>query len=185
MRRTALLQLLPLAVCLLVIAALVPWKPQSADCGDPEPQSAFYALSTFIHVVCFIFLLFTLFKVAAARHSLAGNEGRPGWPFILSSVFLGWIAIAALTSPGSDSLGKSMLAMGAIAVVFVAVGLVLPAVIALAIVVGRAFGLGDEVDKESLLSWQIAYLVLLSLAVFVFLPASAIAFDVRGPLFCM
>jgi hypothetical protein len=185
MRRTAPLQLLPLVLCLLVIAALYPWRPARAGCGDPLPQSHFYAVSIVVHAVCFVFLLVTLFKVAAARHSLAGKPGRPGWPLVLSLFCFGWLGIAVLTSPGPESFGDLMLAIGAGAVLVVALVLGFPAAIVLAILAGRALAFPDEPGNESLLTWQGVYLVLLSLAVFVFLPASAIALDIRGPLFCM
>jgi len=184
MRRIVLLQLLPLGICLVVLALLFPWKPIEADCGETAPSSDFPALSTAVHVVCFVLLLVTLFKIANDRHRLADKPGRAGWPFVLSVAFLGWIGIAIVTSGGSDSLGGFMLFTGAAAAVLVALQLGLPAAILLAVLVVRALRFGEELDEGALLKWETLYLVLLSLAIFSFLPTSAIAFAKSGPLWC-
>jgi len=167
-----------------VLALLFPWKPTEADCGETAPSSDFPALSTAVHVVCFVLLLVTLFKIANDRHRLADKPGRAGWPFVLSLAFLGWIGIAIVTSGGSDSLGDFMLLAGGAAAVAITSLLGLPAAILLAVLAVRALGFGEELDEGALLSWETLYLVLLSLAIFAFLPTSAIVFAKSGPFWC-
>lgn len=184
MKRTPLIQLLPLLVCGAVLAILAPLRPEPASCGEDPPRSAFYAIAAVVHVVFLLVLLILLIKVATTRRRMAGKGGWALWPVIPVLLYPGWIAFAVIGQHYNDDLGFVVIAFGLIALALAALVFVLPSAVTLVALAIRALTFRTDTAERSLRRWYAFYTVVLMTTVFLLLPASLLWFGTSGPGWC-